>query len=277
MKKETKISNPALPVAYHLEAPVVRGAEFAPFLGGSALKGPENWSLGLLRDDLGEDHVSDRNPHLSELSVLYAAWKNHPEWTHYGIAHYRRFLVPRPTWVQRWLVQPEFRLWTDLEALTPAFTLRPEDLRGQQLLVSTTRTYRVPLRADYLRWHDSCDLAVLQEAMERHHSGMSKPWNRFLDTSHDLTPFNMMFGARAEVDRYCEWLFPMLLDADRELGAKPDGYAARHASFLAERLFSFYLQQERISLRRVPVVQLGSHSADRYPLLHGTYDRLKRR
>ena len=277
MKKETKIPNPALPVAYHLEAPVVRGAAFAPFLGGSALKGPEEWSQGLLRDDLGADHVSTRNPHLSELSVLYAAWKNHPEWTHYGIAHYRRFMLARPTWVQRWLVQPEFRLWTDLDALKPAFTLGPEDLWGQQLLVSTTRTYRVPLRADYLRWHDSRDLAVLQEAMERHHPGMSKPWNRFLDTGHDLTPFNMMFGARAEVDRYCEWLFPMLLDADRELGAKPDGYAARHASFLAERLFSFYLQHERISVRRVPVVQLGSHTADRYPLLHGTYDRLKRR
>ena len=207
MKKETKIPNPALPVAYHLEAPVVRGAAFAPFLGGSALKGPEEWSQGLLRDDLGADHVSTRNPHLSELSVLYAAWKNHPEWTHYGIAHYRRFMLARPTWVQRWLVQPEFRLWTDLDALTPAFTLGPEDLRGQQLLVSTTRTYRVPLRADYLRWHDSRDLAVLQEAMERHHPGMSKPWNRFLDTIHDLTPFNMMFGARAEVDRqYLETL-----------------------------------------------------------------------
>ena len=100
-----------LPVAYHLEAPVIQGADFAPFLGGAALKHPEPWAQNLLRDDHG-DHVSDRNPHLSELSVLYAAWKNHPEWSHYGIAHYRRFFVARTTWTQRWLVQPEHRPWT---------------------------------------------------------------------------------------------------------------------------------------------------------------------
>ena len=265
-----------LPVAYHLEAPVVQGAEFAPFLGGSALKNHEPWAQNLLRDDHG-DHVSERNPHLSELSVLYAAWKNHPEWTHFGIAHYRRFFVANPTWTQRWLVQPEHRPWEELEQWTPALTLKPEDLRGQSLIVSSTRTYRKPLRADYLRWHDARDLEVLEQAMERHHPGLSSEWNLFLDTHHDLTPFNMLFGAREDVDRYCAWLFPMLLEADRELGQRPDGYSARHASFLAERLFTFYLHHERISVRRLPVVQFGPHCANRFPLLHGTYDRLKRR
>lgn len=265
-----------LPVAYHLEAPVVQGAEFAPFLGGSALKQPEPWAQNLIRDDQG-DHVSDRNPHLSELSVLYAAWKNHREWTHYGIAHYRRFLVANPTWAQRWLVQPEFRPWTELARWTPAFALKPKDLKGQSLIVSTTRTYRESLRADYLRWHDPRDLEVLEQAMERHHPGLSADWNRYLDTSHDLTPFNMLYGAREDVDRYCAWLFPMLLEVDRELGRRPDGYASRHASFLAERLFSFYLDHERISVRRLPVVQFGQKSANRFPLVHGTYDWLKRR
>ena len=265
-----------LPVAYHLEAPVIQGADFAPFLGGAALKHPESWAQNLLRDDHG-DHVSDRNPHLSELSVLYATWKNHPEWSHYGIAHYRRFFVARPTWTQRWLVQPEFRLWNELERWTPAFALKPEDLKGHTLIVSTTRTYRETLRADYLRWHYARDLEVLEQAMERHHPGLSDDWNRYLDTSHDLTPFNMLYGAREDVDRYCAWLFPMLLEVDLDLGMRADGYAARHASFLAERLFSFYLEYERISVRRLPVVQFGQKSANRFPLLHGTYDWLKRR
>jgi hypothetical protein len=266
----------ALPVAYHLEAPVIQGPEFAPFLGGSALKRPETWSHGLYRDDQG-DHVSARNPHLSELSVLYSAWKNHPEWTHYGIAHYRRFFVARPTWIQRWMVQPEFRHWDELARWTPEFALKPEDLCGAELMVSTTRTYRESLRADYLRWHEARDLEVLEQAMERHHPGLTVDWNRFLDTSHDLTPFNMLFGARNDVDRYCAWLFPMLLEVDRELGQRTDGYAARHASFLAERLFSFYLHHERIVVRRLPVVQFGQKSANRFPLVHGTYDWLKRR
>ena len=265
-----------LPVAYHLEAPVIQGADFAPFLGGAALKHPEPWAQNLLRDDHG-DHVSDRNPHLSELSVLYAAWKNHPEWSHYGIAHYRRFFVARTTWTQRWLVQPEFRPWTELKRWTPAFALKPEDLKGHTLIVSTTRTYRETLRADYLRWHDARDLEVLEQAMERHHPGLSDDWNRYLDTSHDLTPFNMLYGAREDVDRYCAWLFPMLLEVDLDLGMRADGYAARHASFLAERLFSFYLEYERISVRRLQVVQFGQKSANRFPLLHGTYDWLKRR
>ena len=265
-----------LPVAYHLEAPVIQGADFAPFLGGAALKHPESWAQNLLRDDHG-DHVSDRNPHLSELSVLYATWKNHPEWSHYGIAHYRRFFVARPTWTQRWLVQPEFRPWTELKRWTPAFALKPEDLKGHTLIVSTTRTYRETLRAHYLRWHDARDLEVLEQAMERHHPGLSDDWNRYLDTSHDLTPFNMLYGAREDVDRYCAWLFPMLLEVDLDLGMRADGYAARHASFLAERLFSFYLDYERISVRRLPVVQFGQKSANRFPLLHGTYDWLKRR
>ena len=265
-----------LPVAYHLEAPVIQGADFAPFLGGAALKHPESWAQNLLRDDHG-DHVSDRNPHLSELSVLYAAWKNHPEWSHYGIAHYRRFFVARTTWTQRWLVQPEHRPWTELKRWTPAFALKPEDLKGHTLIVSTTRTYRETLRADYLRWHDARDLEVLEQAMERHHPGLSDDWNRYLDTSHDLTPFNMLYGAREDVDRYCAWLFPMLLEVDLDLGMRADGYAARHASFLAERLFSFYLDYERISARRLPVVQFSQKSANRFPLLHGTYDWLKRR
>ncbi len=267
----------ALPVAYHLEAPVVQGAEFAPYLGGAALKTPEAWAQNLLRDDEGSDQVSARNPHLSELSVLYSAWKNHPEWTHYGIAHYRRFFVARPNWIQQTLIQPEYLPWSALEKWTPAFTVTPDDLRGADLIVSTTRTYRESLRADYLRWHEPRDLDVVEAAMERHHPGLRDAWNRFLDRSHDLTPFNMLFGSRSQVDRYCEWLFPMLLEADAELGTRPDGYAARHASFLAERLFSFYLHQYPITLRRVPVVQLGTATGFRYPLIHGAYDRLKRR
>ena len=265
-----------LPVAYHNEAPIIQGVGFAPILGGASLHHPKTWAKSLLRDDVGE-HISQLNPYLSELTALYSAWKNHPEWTYYGIVHYRRFFLSRPSWSQRWLVQPECRPWAELDKWTPHLALQPEDLCGHALIVSTTRTYRDSLRTDYLRWHDARDLEVLEDAMDRHHPGLRTEWNYFLAKEHDLTPYNMMYGTRNEVNRYCEWLFPMLLDANEQLNLEPNKGTFRKAGFLAERLFSFYLHHERISVRRLPVVQFGQHRADRYPLLHGAYDWLKRR
>ena len=51
--------------------------------------------LGMLADDTG-DHISGENARYGEMTAWYWVWKNylpaHPELTHVGFSHYRRFL-----------------------------------------------------------------------------------------------------------------------------------------------------------------------------------------
>ena len=55
-----------------------------------------------------------------------------------------------------------------------------------------------------------------------------------------------MFIARKEIlEKYCEWLFPILQFCEEKIGSKSDSYQNRYIGFLAERLLTVFLEYHK--------------------------------
>lgn len=52
--------------------------------------------------------------------------------------------------------------------------------------------------------------------------------------------YNMLVARKRILDRYCEWLFPILAYCEQNCQKKEDRYQNRYIGFLAERLLSIY-------------------------------------
>ena len=86
-KIKTKKPKIKILIACHKPSELPKNDLFLPIHVGASLS---NTSLGLQRDDDGEDNISDRNPNYCELTAIYWAWKN-LDADYYGLFHYRRF------------------------------------------------------------------------------------------------------------------------------------------------------------------------------------------
>ena len=80
-------------VVYSSAHPVFKNRVFEPIQTGHAVS---EVNLDMLHDDMGVDNISAKNPYYGELTAWYWVLKNylpaHPEVTHVGFCHYRRFI-----------------------------------------------------------------------------------------------------------------------------------------------------------------------------------------
>ena len=84
--------------AFHYDCPVddrISGPEYLPVFGGKALyRGNSGSVISMQGDDVGEN-ISEMNPLVNEITVLYWAWKHYAEIgnpDYIGLNHYRRFI-----------------------------------------------------------------------------------------------------------------------------------------------------------------------------------------
>lgn len=57
--------------------------------------------------------------------------------------------------------------------------------------------------------------------------------------------YNMFIARREILDRYCEWLFPILFRCEHEIGNRQDCYQGRYLGFLAERLMTIFFEYHK--------------------------------
>jgi hypothetical protein len=196
------------------------------FLGYSAEKN----SYPGVTDHTGT-HISNKNHIYSELTALYWGWKNTDD-EYVGLCHYRRFF----------------------------------DITESEMLAILSDNQVILPRAQLLRW-------PVDEQFIRVHS--EKIWNPALDILYKKYPeyiskgkkifsdnrlyrYNMFIAKREFVEKYCSFVFDVLIELEQVVGALPmDAYQRRYAGFVSERLLTLYILGNDI-----PKVETGIIDAD---------------
>lgn len=205
-----------------------------------------------LCDDNGEN-ISEKNKSYCELTGLYWIWKNTSD-NIIGLVHYRRFFA------------------------------KVRGLRLYHRYFTKTRSdYELINEKDVANYLKNCDLLVkksekyfdsIERVFRRHSHIGDEKWEEFehyffkfypeyqsafkkTSERRQLINCNMFIGKKEVVDRYCEWLFP-ILDGLDDFHKQRTGkyYCNRELGYYGEFLFGTWLIKNRINYRIINAVNL---------------------
>lgn len=187
-------------------------------------------------DDEG-DNISEKNPNYCELTGLYWIWK-HVQDDYVGIVHYRRYFSN--TFGNR-------RILTENEIT--------KKLKSYDIIVPFHHTLRTSVRENYCEISGFAkDLDLVYDIIERLYPEYEADFLNVFN-GNKIYFFNMLITRKEVFDHYCEWLFSILfeLEKEKDLSVYND-YQKRIYGFLAERLFSVYLSHQKYRVFEVGVI-----------------------
>ena len=223
------------------------------------------FALDMLGDDTG-DNISGENLRYGEMTAWYWVWKNylpaHPELTHVGFSHYRRFLDFREGAVGR--------------------TRRMTYSRFRRIFASVFNEATVLKRlgdADIaMREPEPCGFSSIREHFRRWRPENLDDFDRFAEQVRAMCPerravidsalsapeiaMELQFVMTRECfEDFMAWSFRLCRACERQApwGGARDGTHARVPAFLTERFFMVWLALKRAEGRRVrtfPMVKL---------------------
>lgn len=195
----------------------------------------------VLKDNLFEDNISDKNFSFCELTGMYWIWK-HSEEEVVGIAHYRRYFTKR-----RYLFRKQALLGQkDIESDLTKFDMIAS-LRGTgEILGNNTRDYFY-LKHDKQVWEDC------KKIIEKKYPEYQEAFEWYEQQS-DTYVCNMIIMKKPTYDLYCEWLFDILFELDTMIDySKYDDYNKRMIGFVAERLQNVWIKKHNLSVKEYPI------------------------
>ncbi|SFG25342.1 DUF4422 domain-containing protein [Oribacterium sp. WCC10] len=170
-------------------------------------------------DDLGES-ISERNKQFCELTGLYWIWK-HAREDVVGLVHYRRHFKLPVDWFRRLMDRK-------IDVILPV-----------PLFVAPSLEENYKFRHVGEVWDCMMDLLKVKDTEEYAAA------KAFFETNGFYSPCNMIIAKKQVLDRYCEWVFPILFGVVEKMGQFEDPYQNRYPGFLSERLLSFYFYYHR--------------------------------
>ncbi len=189
------------------------------------------------------DNISQKNPSFCELTALYWIWKNAAADV-VGLVHYRRHFVglvrSKDPWAKVLSASEMEHLLKDADILLP---------RKRNYIIETNYS-------QYAHAHNEKDLLLTRQVLSELAPDYLVSFDRVMQrrTGHR---FNMMIARREILDRYCQWLFPILFSLEERIDTTGyDAYNCRVIGFLAERLLDVWLDKAQIRCREIPVVHM---------------------
>jgi len=209
---------------------------YQDILVGAALgnNGPEH----CINDNEGEN-ISAKNQSFCELTALYWIWKNSDERV-VGLEHYRRYLVKNGS-----------HEVLDQKTIT-------DDLKQNDIILPQPLIYggKIKVGKTAAQWFGDCHDPLIW-TLSRDIMNKSCPeYVPDLDWfSYQLVGycFNMFISNKEIIDEYCEWLFPILFELEKEVDiSRYDSYNKRMFGFLSERLFNVWLHHNKLTIKEYP-------------------------
>lgn len=232
------MTHPVLAIAAHKKVDVPQDPLYLPIQAGAA--GKE--SIGFVRDDSNQN-ISQLNPMLSELTVLYWIWKNLPaDKDAFGLVHYRRYFKGSAP-----LEGSKVKVLSEQEA---------KDLLSRcDVIVPKRRSYYIEtLESHYSHTHNPKDLDLLRDVVKDLAPEYLDTLNAHLQKRSGHM-FNIFLMSREKGDAFCSFLFPIAIEICKRADLDDtEPFLRRMPGRLAEFLLDIWIEKNGISVLKVPVV-----------------------
>lgn len=222
-------------IALHRRCPLPDDPLYLPVQAGAA----HCDDLGVARDDSG-DHISPRNPLYCELTAHYWLWRN-VDADVYGLCHYRRYFTKKP-------------FARSLDGVLTAAELDAL-LADADVLVPRPRLYLIETNySHYAHAHRAADLDLAREVIMERCPAYLPAFDRVMKRRWGRR-FNMCIMRKEPFAAYSAWLFGILFEMERRMGAD---VPPRTMGFVAERLMDVWLEKKQPRLRELRVLHTES-------------------
>ena len=190
------------------------------------------------------DNISDKNPQYCELTGLYWIWKNSHA-NKVGLAHYRRFFYSRSIGgrfaMYAYLILMGSKVKPapieQLDELTETYdwiVAHPEDEGGKNLWLQ------------FKKDNHEIDMQHTRDVIVEKYPDYVNAFDKVMNSSSWMSPYNMFYAKKEKMDEYCEWLFDILFEVDKRTDMTGyTEYQKRLYGFLSERLLNVWLEKHK--------------------------------
>ena len=245
--------------AYHRATPRLQSTSVQPIhVGRANAAAPLPNMLG---DDTG-DNISSRNPYWCELTALYWAWKNDQTSDAIGLMHYRRVLDLTDREPDGPVEQRQ-RFFDSAEWCAEAEDWLAREGANWDIVLPRVHKMGRSVEENYKHGHAPQDWDVLREIIGRDYPDYVESFET-VSAGRIVRLANMAVMQRPLFDRYCTWLFDILMKVeaapvDRSWYSVQQG---RYLGFLSERLMTVFVLHETrtnpdLRLKEVSILNLG--------------------
>ena len=232
-------------VAAHKKYEMPKDDLYVPLEVGVEFHGRKTKFIG---DDTGKN-ISDKNGGFSELTGLYWIWQNAKN-DYKGLVHYRRYFTKH-----------RFCFGGVKERLGKVLIKKEaSELLGKaDVILPKKRNYYIENLYDhYVHTMHEEPLKMTGEIIKKKYA---KYWPEFQKLHERKTAhmFNMMIMKKEIFDDYCEWLFEILFELEKEVkkaGLSYDGFHSRFYGRVSELLLDVYIETNGLSYVEVPVISI---------------------
>lgn len=223
-------------VAMHKMYRMPKGDIYLPIQVGKSIA---KHSLGIQGDDEGEN-ISVKNRNYCELTALYWAWKN-MDADYIGLVHYRRYFC----------VSRKKDKWDSILNVEQAQQI----LQQTPIILPKKRNYFIETNeSQYLHAHHREGWEAVYRIITADYPKYLPALNR-MRKSRKGHRFNMFLMRRDYFIAYCEWLFDILFQVEREIDIS--GYSeseARVFGYLSERMLDVWIDTNEVLYQELSVV-----------------------
>ncbi len=209
-------------------------------------------------DDEGEN-ISEKNPTFCECTGLYWAWKNLHDVQAVGLCHYRRYFdfhgqgLPEVPYT----VFPADRMLS-LNYKVPQ-TVVSAVIKHDTIVLAKPEFVPYTLAQHYELCHNERDWNILGQIIRaKSDEKYFRAYQIYGNQRNSFSPYNMFLMNRNNFDRYCQWLFTILEEAEHRIDiSEYTPYQKRIFGFMAERLLNIWVLAEQKKVHYFPVITLG--------------------
>ena len=203
--------------------------------------GDQKNNLEYLRDDTGIN-IANKNKNYCELTGLYWIWKNtHDEYK--GLVHYRRYFCS--TFKKKYISDETVKKF----------------LSSHDMILPFKKKLKTSLVDQYIE--DSGykkDLQKLREVIKRIYPEYLQEYDSVMNGKKSYF-CNMMIANCNTFDNYCEWLFRILFELEKEVDLTGyNDYQKRIYGFLSERLLTVYVEHNDLQIKETGVIYTEENS-----------------
>lgn len=202
--------------------------------------------IGFIGDNTG-DNISSSNLRLCELTGIYWAWKN-TQADYIGLVHYRRHF----TFASRLgrIGKDKFSLIADRKEIEDA-------LKDCDVLVPNKRKYYIETMKSHflhLPYTYEKDYRILESVIHDVSPEYEESFKRVMNrTSAHM--FNMFVMKKELFNQYCEWLFSIILEADKRIDVTGyDRMQARAVAYYGEFMLDVWMDKNGIRYKEADVL-----------------------